>query len=86
MAIGKETGRRVGMGTNLYPSSSLLENKDDATGGVPVDELIEKADGFAGVFPGYNLLSNLNLIIWFIRKGFVKLIQASYVSYCRAQI
>ncbi|KAJ4896928.1 plasma membrane-type protein [Raphanus sativus] len=51
LAIGKETGRRLGMGTNMYPSSSLLENKDDATGGVPVDELIEKADGFAGVFP-----------------------------------
>jgi len=52
LAIGKETGRRLGMGTNMYPSSSLLENKDDTTGGVPVDELIEKADGFAGVFPG----------------------------------
>ncbi|CAH8389520.1 unnamed protein product [Eruca vesicaria subsp. sativa] len=51
LAIGKETGRRLGMGTNMYPSSSLLEKKDDATGGVPVDELIEKADGFAGVFP-----------------------------------
>ncbi|XP_010533093.1 PREDICTED: ATPase 6, plasma membrane-type [Tarenaya hassleriana] len=51
LAIGKETGRRLGMGTNMYPSSSLLESKDDTTGGVPVDELIEKADGFAGVFP-----------------------------------
>lgn len=59
LAIGKETGRRLGMGTNMYPSSSLLENKDDATGGVPVDELIEKADGFAGVFPGK--LINLSL-------------------------
>ncbi|KAG8095005.1 hypothetical protein GUJ93_ZPchr0012g20279 [Zizania palustris] len=49
LAIGKETGRRLGMGTNMYPSSSLL--KDGNTGGLPVDELIEKADGFAGVFP-----------------------------------
>lgn len=24
LAIGKETGRRLGMGTNMYPSSSLL--------------------------------------------------------------
>jgi H+-transporting ATPase len=41
------------MGTNMYPSSSLLgEGKDDAVGGLPIDELIEKADGFAGVFPG----------------------------------
>eukprot|EP00897_Mesotaenium_endlicherianum_P000662 jgi/Mesen1/10597/ME000086S10133 len=52
LAIGKETGRRLGMGTNMYPSSSLLGNhKDPALMGIPVDELIEKADGFAGVFP-----------------------------------
>ena len=53
LAIGKETGRRLGMGTNMYPSSSLLGNsKDEGIAGIPVDELIEKADGFAGVFPG----------------------------------
>ncbi|RRT73261.1 hypothetical protein B296_00033546, partial [Ensete ventricosum] len=53
LAIAKETGRRLGMGTNMYPSSTLLGNKnDDLTGSIPVDELIEKADGFAGVFPG----------------------------------
>ncbi|KAJ0105271.1 hypothetical protein Patl1_18425 [Pistacia atlantica] len=52
LAIGKETGRRLGMGTNMYPSSALLgETKDEAIQGLPVDELIEKADGFAGVFP-----------------------------------
>ncbi|KAJ6330706.1 hypothetical protein OIU76_009328 [Salix suchowensis] len=52
LAIGKETGRRLGMGTNMYPSSSLLGNsKDESISGIPVDELIEKADGFAGVFP-----------------------------------
>ncbi|KAL5150245.1 ATPase 8, plasma membrane-type [Glycine soja] len=52
LAIGKETGRRLGMGTNMYPSSSLLGNsKDPAIASIPVDELIEKADGFAGVFP-----------------------------------
>ncbi|XP_021893651.1 plasma membrane ATPase 1-like [Carica papaya] len=52
LAIGKETGRRLGMGTNMYPSSSLLgEHKDAEIGGLPIDELIEKADGFAGVFP-----------------------------------
>ncbi|KAJ4833952.1 hypothetical protein Tsubulata_016620 [Turnera subulata] len=52
LAIGKETGRRLGMGTNMYPSSALLgEHKDESTAGIPVDELIEKADGFAGVFP-----------------------------------
>nr|CAB3502136.1 unnamed protein product [Digitaria exilis] len=52
LAIAKETGRRLGMGTNMYPSSALLgQNKDEATASIPVDELIEKADGFAGVFP-----------------------------------
>ncbi|XVF35513.1 hypothetical protein REPUB_Repub18cG0152200 [Reevesia pubescens] len=52
LAIGKETGRRLGMGTNMYPSSTLLgQSKDEAIATIPVDELIEKADGFAGVFP-----------------------------------
>ena len=52
LAIAKETGRRLGMGTNMYPSSSLLGREKDEHEALPVDELIEKADGFAGVFPG----------------------------------
>nr|AAK31799.2 plasma membrane H+ ATPase [Lilium longiflorum] len=51
LAIGKETGRRLGMGTNMYPSSTLLGDKIHEATGLPIDELIEKADGFAGVFP-----------------------------------
>ncbi|KAL9249289.1 Plasma membrane ATPase 4-like protein [Drosera capensis] len=52
LAIAKETGRRLGMGTNMYPSSSLLgQHKDAALATLPIEELIEKADGFAGVFP-----------------------------------
>ncbi|XAR70508.1 Proton-exporting ATPase [Bertholletia excelsa] len=52
LAIAKETGRRLGMGTNMYPSSSLLgDHKDASVAALPVEELIEKADGFAGVFP-----------------------------------
>ncbi|CAN8277436.1 unnamed protein product [Cochlearia groenlandica] len=52
LAIGKETGRRLGMGTNMYPSSALLgQHKDESIGALPIDDLIEKADGFAGVFP-----------------------------------
>ncbi|GAB2291451.1 Plasma membrane ATPase 4 [Dionaea muscipula] len=52
LAIAKETGRRLGMGTNMYPSAALLgQHKDQSIGALPVDELIEKADGFAGVFP-----------------------------------
>jgi H+-transporting ATPase len=57
LAIAKETGRRLGMGTNMYPSSSLLgQSKDAAVSALPVDELIEKADGFAGVFPGRSFI------------------------------
>ncbi|KAI8016874.1 ATPase 8, plasma membrane-type [Camellia lanceoleosa] len=52
LAIEKETGRRLGMGTNMYPSSSLLgQSKDQSISSIPIEELIEKADGFAGVFP-----------------------------------
>ncbi|XP_028751336.1 plasma membrane ATPase 4-like [Neltuma alba] len=52
LAIAKETGRRLGMGTNMYPSASLLgQDKDANIASLPVEELIEKADGFAGVFP-----------------------------------
>jgi hypothetical protein len=41
------------MGTNMYPSASLLgQHKDASIASLPVEELIEKADGFAGVFPG----------------------------------
>lgn len=37
----------------MYPSASLLgQHKDESIAGLPVEELIEKADGFAGVFPG----------------------------------
>ncbi|XP_047166874.1 plasma membrane ATPase-like [Vigna umbellata] len=52
LAIGKETARRLGMGSNMYPSSSLLgDHKDESVAALPVEELIEQADGFAGVFP-----------------------------------
>ncbi|KAG5545051.1 hypothetical protein RHGRI_017500 [Rhododendron griersonianum] len=47
LSIAKETGRRRGMRTN----SSLLGRERDGIEALPVDELIEKADGFAGVFP-----------------------------------
>ncbi|GJX17043.1 H(+)-ATPase 7 [Tanacetum coccineum] len=51
LAIRNETGRRLGMGTNMYPSSALLGDSKDGFVGLHVDELIKKADGFAGVFP-----------------------------------
>ncbi|KAL3695293.1 hypothetical protein R1sor_009369 [Riccia sorocarpa] len=52
LAIAKKTGRRLGMGTDMYTSSLLLgQHKDETIATLPNDELIEKADGFAGVFP-----------------------------------
>ncbi|KAL5225711.1 hypothetical protein ABZP36_012350 [Zizania latifolia] len=51
LAIAKETGRRLGMGTNMYPSTTLLGDKNSQVNGLNIDELIERADGFAGVFP-----------------------------------
>ncbi|QHO46719.1 Plasma membrane ATPase [Arachis hypogaea] len=52
LAIGKEAGRCLGIGTNMYPSSALFEqDKDEFIAALPIDELIEKADGFASVFP-----------------------------------
>ncbi|XP_073030851.1 plasma membrane ATPase 4-like isoform X2 [Primulina eburnea] len=62
LAIAKETGRRLGMGVNMYPSASLLgQHKDESIVGLPVEELIEKADGFAGVFPGMSVFSFCSL-------------------------
>lgn len=51
LAIGKETGRRLGMGTDMYPSSTIL-SEGGYNNSSAIDDLIEKADGFAGVFPG----------------------------------
>jgi H+-transporting ATPase len=53
LAIAKETGRRLGMGTNMYPSTALFSKDKDAHGdlgiaGMDPHDLIEQADGFAG--------------------------------------
>jgi H+-transporting ATPase len=45
-AIGKEIAKEVGLGTNLLPASAFL-NKSDSE----AESIIEKADGFAQVFP-----------------------------------
>ncbi|GLT58310.1 hypothetical protein SLA2020_312120 [Shorea laevis] len=53
LAIAKETGRGLGMGTNMYPSSSLLFEDKDASiaAAFAINQFIETADGFAGVLP-----------------------------------
>lgn len=46
----------------MYPSASLLgQHKDESIVGLPIEELIEKADGFAGVFPGSYYADNFIL-------------------------
>eukprot|EP00268_Persea_americana_P010688 TRINITY_DN1435_c0_g1_i4.p1 TRINITY_DN1435_c0_g1~~TRINITY_DN1435_c0_g1_i4.p1 ORF type:complete len:521 (-),score=98.98 TRINITY_DN1435_c0_g1_i4:478-2040(-) len=52
LSIAKETGRRLGMGTNMYRTCYWLNNDDRAPlVEIPFIHLIEKADGFAVVFP-----------------------------------
>lgn len=50
----------------MYPSSALLgKNKDETVAALPVDDLIEKADGFAGVFPGITSFFPLKFYVVF---------------------
>lgn len=63
LSIAKETGRRLHMGTNMHHSSALLGSKGGQVieAGMEIDDLIENADGFAGVFPGLKLINSLVL-------------------------
>lgn len=55
----------------MYPSSALLgHDKDESIAALPVDELIEKADGFAGVFPGINSVIFLNTKYLIFQKSY----------------
>ena len=49
LAIARETAKQLGMGTNILDASGLDEDKKDAT--TQQAEAIERADGFAQVFP-----------------------------------
>ncbi|XXG56814.1 hypothetical protein AAC387_Pa03g4133 [Persea americana] len=52
LSVARETGRRLGMGTNMYRTSYWLnDNSDESLVEIPFIHLIEKADGFAVVFP-----------------------------------
>ena len=48
LAIAQETAKKLGMGTNILDAGSLGDEKREAS---TVAEAIEKADGFAQVFP-----------------------------------
>ncbi|MGB7630767.1 MAG: plasma-membrane proton-efflux P-type ATPase [Candidatus Deferrimicrobium sp.] len=49
LAIARETAKKLDMGTNILDASGLGDVKHEET--APVVESIEKADGFAQVFP-----------------------------------
>lgn len=46
VAIAKEIARKVGLGTNIRPASDFIDKPDEEA-----TDIIEKADGFAQVFP-----------------------------------
>jgi H+-transporting ATPase len=57
--IGKETAKQLGMGHNIFNTEVLLrakEGKGFPEGFSSLKELVEKADGFAEVFPEHKFL------------------------------
>lgn len=64
LAIAKETGRRLGMGDNMYLSKTLQDGPPAGSGYNSVDELVLHADGFAGVYPEhkYEIVQRLQTI------------------------
>ncbi|OAV99423.1 H+-transporting ATPase [Puccinia triticina 1-1 BBBD Race 1] len=51
LAIAKETGRRLGLGDNMFASKVLKEGPPPGSKFSSVDNMILDADGFAGVYP-----------------------------------
>ncbi|KAI9290155.1 plasma-membrane proton-efflux P-type ATPase, partial [Umbelopsis sp. AD052] len=51
LAIAKETGRRLGMGDNMFLSKTLKDGPPAGSGYTDMDDLVLQADGFAGVYP-----------------------------------
>jgi H+-transporting ATPase len=51
LAIAEETGRRLGLGDNMYSAQVLMEGPSPGSKHASLDEMIMEVDGFAGVFP-----------------------------------
>ncbi|CDH48314.1 plasma-membrane proton-e [Lichtheimia corymbifera JMRC:FSU:9682] len=51
LAIAKETGRRLGMGDNMFLSKALKDGPPAGSGYQSIDDMVLQADGFAGVYP-----------------------------------
>ncbi|KAL7312297.1 hypothetical protein PS15m_008075 [Mucor circinelloides] len=68
LAIAKETGRRLGMGDNMFLSKTLKEGPPAGSGYTDVDQMVLHADGFAGVYPEHKYeiverLQNMGLMV-----------------------
>ncbi|RWR86104.1 Plasma membrane ATPase [Cinnamomum micranthum f. kanehirae] len=62
LIIAKETGRRLGMGTNMYPTcASLNRDVDVPVVYIPFINLVEKADGFSAASTAKTIRRALNL-------------------------
>jgi len=61
LAIAKETAKKLDMGTNILDAASLGDSRKEET--KEVAESIEKADGFAQVFP------NTSTTLWMSCKN-----------------
>jgi H+-transporting ATPase len=60
-AIGREIAGQLGLGTNIQPATDLFPKESECELGDAMVEKIEKADGFAEVFPEhkYNIVKAL---------------------------
>jgi H+-transporting ATPase len=61
VAIGREIARKLGLGTNIQPATDLFLHEEKCELGDTAAQAIEKADGFAEVFPEhkYNIVKAL---------------------------
>jgi H+-transporting ATPase len=57
-AIGREIAKELGMGTNIQPASSIFPSEDECVCDLSaeMEKVIEKADGFAEVYPEHKYL------------------------------
>ncbi|KAI0061826.1 plasma-membrane proton-e [Artomyces pyxidatus] len=55
LAIAKETGRRVGLGADMYPARFLKDGPPSGSKFRTIDEMVVGADGFAGVLPEHKV-------------------------------
>ncbi|KAH9824918.1 H+-transporting ATPase [Melampsora americana] len=64
LAIAKETGRRLGLGDTMFASKVLKEGPPPGSGYNNLDDMILRADGFAGVYPEhkYDIVKKLQAL------------------------